>query len=238
MTNLYTVKRDDICVGKVITEFEISEKKDNLNGQEITIGSSYSYRNMLFIKDYDNYSEDLLYTSPKYPIFTSDNVDVCLKHNIIIKQAHNISRLLRYFDYPAEMTFLDVIAMRNRLFNGKFPIENADSFGLMELDAKHQTYYDLKGNIITDPTLLKPLIKQRERMRAFGQYYEFINSDDFDGLTQEQIERVILPKEYFDILREHGDHSLYDVMCGYEERINSFKPNKAEGPIRSLKKYN
>lgn len=238
MANLYTIKRDDICVGKVIKDFELDNKTTNLLGNEIKLGYFTKLRNMLFVKNMDNCAEDLLYTSPQYPIYSEENIENCRNQSIIIEQAHNISKVLRYFGYPEEMTYLDVESMRRRLFDGKFPILNAHSFGLTELDPSQQTYYDLKGNIIKDPQQLKPLIKQRKRMQALGQHLEFVNSDDFDGLTMEQLEVVILSSEYFNILREFGDNTLYDVLCGYAERTDAFKPCKEEGIIRSLKKYN
>ena len=221
MANLYTIKRDDIWVGKVIKDFELDKKITDLLGNEIKLGDFTKLRNMLFVRNMDNCAEDLLYASPQYPIYSEENVEMCRNQSIIIEQAHNISKVLRYFGYPEEMTYLEVEAMRRRLFDGKFPILNAHSFGLMELDPSQQTYYDLKGNIIKDPQQLKPLIKQRKRMQALGQHLEFVNSDDFDGLTMEQLEVVILSPEYFNILREFGDYTLHDVLCGYAERTET-----------------
>jgi len=238
MENLYTVKRDDIYVGRVIGEFEIGENSYNLLGKEVKLGAFYKYRSMLFVKNMDNTAEDLLYDSPQYPIYTPDNIEACKNSKIIIDQAYNLSRLLRYYKYDEDLTFLDIERIRKRFFDGKFPIENADKFGLIEIDPALQTYYNNLGKVITDPDELKVLIKQRRRQIALGGHREFTFDEELNMVPYEMLVTMILPHELFEVLRDCGNHSLYDVMNGYEERINAFKPHKEEGLIRSLKKYN
>ena len=240
MANLYTVKRDDICVGKVITDFDLNTDATNLYGQKMRLGTFYAYRSMLFVQNYEGKAEDLLYFSPQYRILNDQNIEACKNEKIIIDQAHNISKLLKFFGYGDELTYLEVEGIRKRFFNGKFPIENAEKFGLQEVAPENQKYYDNKGVLVVDPYLLKILIKQRKKQQLFGYHREFtgLENPDIDELTIEQLNKVILPSEYFDILRDHGDHALYEVLHGYEERMDAFKPHKEEGIVRSLKKYN
>ena len=162
MANLYTIKRDDICVGKVITDFELdSSKTYNLLGKEVKLGNFTTYRSMLFVKDNDNTACDLLYESPQYPIYTPENYETCLTSKIIVNEAYSLAELLKYYNYSEDLTYCDVLNIRKRFFDRTFPINNASTFGLTELDPNELTYFDNKGVIIVDPKLLKAAIRQR-----------------------------------------------------------------------------
>jgi len=232
MTKIYTVKRDNVCAGKVITDFKITEKNNRF-----VISSFDSCRSMLYVPTFDSKAEDLLYCSPNYPVFNGDNIKECNSSNFIIYNNKNIGKLLKFLGYQQELDYIDLENIRRSLFNGKFPLENLEKFGLIESDPEYQKYYDEKGNLVTNPFVLKKLIKERKRLQARGILQEYVISEDYEGLSHEVIDQIVLPYEYFELLRNLGDKSLSDVIKGYEAKTNAFKPAKAEGPIRSLKKY-
>lgn len=229
MTNSYIVHRDGICVGKVITDFEFIGDSKDISGTMVKIGPHYKYRSMLFVKDINNCAIDLLYNSPRYPIFTPENIEECKNAKVIIDQAYNIKELLTAYDYSDEISYWGVEGIRKRFFNGKFPLEYADIFGMIPVDPATQTYYDSLGNPIYDKKILEQTIKEIRRSQYWSRSQAYIHDDDIPcGIKH-------LSQELFEVLREYGNHSLYDVLHEYEDRINAFKPHREEGLIRSRK---
>ena len=227
MADSYVVKRENICVGKVITDFEIICDSDKAP----KIGMHHKYRSMLFVKDRYNQAIDLLYNSPKYPIFTPDNLDSVKDAKIIIDGIVNLEALLYYFSYCDEISYLGIEGIRKRFFNGKFPIQNYHYFGLRMVDPSEQTFYDSIGNPILDKNILEQLYKQTRRERKICRSQVF----ELDSVSP-SANYCYGMGHIFDALRMYGDNTLYDVINGYEDRINAFKPHYAEGPIRSRKK--
>lgn len=227
MANGYVVRRENICVGKVITDFKIVRNENNT----FEIGMHQKYRSMLFVRDRYNQAIDLLYNSPKYPIFSPDNIDAVKDAKIIIDGIANLEPLLYYFNYCDKISYLGAEGIRKRFFNGKFPIENYHYFGLRMVDPSEQTFYDSLGNPILDKNILEQLYKQTRRERKICRSQVF----ELDSVSP-SANYCYGIGHIFDALRMYGDNTLYDVLHGYEEHINAFKPHQEEGPIRSRKK--
>lgn len=237
MSNLYSVKRDEICVGEVITNFDFINGC-SLNGHPIVFGEYDKCRSMLFVPSSDGCADDLLYDSPRYPIHGMCSNDICKQSQFILKDVENIGQMLKYYGYGEELDFLDVHGIRTRYFNGKFPVAHCEDFGLMEVAEMTQTFYDAQGNVIDDPAIIKKHQKSIKLLQFLGLHTTFITDPILNEFEVEEIEQMVLNPKFFEILRNYGDKGLLEVLKGLEERKNAFKPHKEEGPIRSLKKYN
>lgn len=91
--------------------------------------------------------------------------------------------------------------------------------------AEDLTFYE-NGEEITDPRKLEK--KRREyRAEQLAGYRMFTSIPNND-----------LPRELFDVLNYMGDHTLFDVLSGWEDRMDAFKPSKEEGKIKRLKPIN
>lgn len=241
MSQIYKIKRDEICVGKVITDFEILKNGHSLLGKKIDFARFTPCRSMLFIPTEFGYAQDLLYDSLLYPIYGKCDDDVYLSANFILKEAENIGEMLKYFGANDELLPVEIERIRNTYFNGVFPIEHAYNFGLTEVDLEKQPFYDSKGRTVNNPEIIKRHQKLIRQQQFWGLRREFVPDPDYEELYLEgiaEVKELLLDPKYFEILRTYGDKSLIEVLCGYEERMNAFKPHKAEGPIRRLKKYN
>lgn len=233
MKSLYSVKRDEIYAGQVITDFNIETKRTE---DKPKVGYSITYRSILFTINHLRLAEDLLYSSPNYPIFNISDIETIKNSPIIINNACNIGPLLKRLYYKSELDYMDVYGIRKRLFNGNYPNEHCELFGLQKLVPEQKIYYDEKGKVIHDPETLKEFIKKAKREELIGRY-NFTEMNDVEDLDPRLIEKYFLPYEYFKLLHELGDNTLLEVMLGYEDKKDTFKPDKREGMIRSLKKY-
>lgn len=136
VTRNYKVSRDDICVGLVARTDNIYRYEGDTDffctkpGQ-LSVGSWFSYRSMLFVPNEDKLANDLLYKSPNYPILNITDDDICLKlgEGIIIKGTCNLAPLLEYFGYNKELVFEDIMRIRKTFFTGHFAQDNCELFG-------------------------------------------------------------------------------------------------------------
>lgn len=226
----YVVCRDDIYVGEVVRTDSISYcyNKNNYDYMTLGITGPYkSYRSMLFVPNEVNLANDLLYRSPNYPVLKVTEDQLCLKfgeNTIIIKNACNLAALLEYFGYKKDLTFKDIMKIRKTFFTGRFAKDNCELFGYKETMAEDVTFYDLDGEVVTDPLELK--IRRnifKSRQRAGHRMFSSVGEGP-------------LPKEYFDVLNQRGNNSLRDIAEGFSEKTNAFTPHKEEGPVKRLKR--
>lgn len=153
----YVVSRDDVYVGEVVRAFNIYRDLGEVDifeakSGKLDTGSWFSYRSMLFVPDENNFSNDLLYKTPNYPILNVTDDNVCLglgKNSIVIRDACNLAELLEYFDYGKDLTFEDIMKIRKTFFTGKFAKDNCQLFGWRETMAEDLVFY-LKGKELTD----------------------------------------------------------------------------------------
>ncbi len=227
----YTVKRDNIYVGRVISTSYIYELAD----KKIEPGSYEDLRTMIFVKDPYGFSSDLLYNSPNYPILSmTDNEKVLGHHNslndldienqLYIYDTCSLSELLKYFGYKEELTYDDIKEIRKKFFNGKFAKDNCELFGWKETMAEDLIFYD-GDKKITDPEIIKKYqrdyrIEQKLGRRSFT-----------------STKKGPLRREYFDKLDDvYGNNSLIDIIDGWGLKINEFKPSRLENKIKRLHK--
>lgn len=211
----YSVSRDNVYVGEVVETDRIYRYEGDTNlfrtkpGQ-LSTGSWFSYRSILFVPNEERLSNDLLYRSPNYPILNVTDDDTCLslgEKSIVIKDACNLAALLEYFKYSKDLTYQDIIRIKKTFLNGSFAMDNCELFGYKETKPEDYIYCE-NGVEITDIKELKRRISQQKQT----------GSRSFSGISES-----ILPEEYWDVLNNHT--------------IDSFNPHKQEGAIRKLTRF-
>lgn len=227
----YKVSRENIYVGEVVRTDSIyrydgdSDLFRTKPGQ-LSVGSWFSYRSMLFVPNEEKLSNDLLYRSPSYPILNVTDDDTCLglgEKSIVIKNSCNLAPLLEYFKFNKELTYEDIMKIRKTFFTGRFAKDNCELFGWKETMAGDITFYR-NGKKITDA---KELEKERRKFRADQE----AGHRSFTGIYES-----VLPKEYFDVLDSLGDNTLKSAL-EWHEKMNAFAPSEHEGPIKKLKRF-
>lgn len=227
----YTVKRDNIYVGRVISTSNLYELGDN----KIEPGGYRDLRTMIFVKDPYGFASDLLYNSPNYPILSmTDNEKVLCHHNSLnelaidnqfyIYDTCSLSELLKYFGYGEELSYDDIKEIRKKFFNGRFAKDNCELFGWKETMAEDLTFYD-GDKKITDPEIIKKYQKNYRLEQKLGR-----RSFTSNGNAK-------LNREYFDKIDNlYGNNSLIDIIDGWGLKINEFKPSRLENRIKRLHK--
>ena len=218
----YKVSRDNIYVGKVVRTDKIYRNKHD----QLDTGSWLAYRSMLFVPNEEKLSNDLLYRSPNYPILNITDDKTCLnlsKKSMVIKDACNLAVLLEYFGYNKDLTFEDIMRIRNTFFTGRFAMDNCELFGWEEAKPENFIYYR-NGVEITDSKELNKIISQERKSQQAGHRL-------FSGVSES-----VLPREYMDVLDEMGDNDLMNAIK-WHEKMNAFAPCKQEGPVRKLKRF-
>ena len=224
----YVVSRDKIYVGQVIRTssiYRFVSDKDNAQKANIHIGTWKYYRSMLFVPDKNDLADDLLYNSPKYPIVNITDDDILLKldaNSIIIKDACNLEKLLKYFNYDEKLTYEEIKRIHKMFFNNKFISNYCELFGKREIKPEDYKYYK-NGIEITDPKELKRiLIKEKQRIKKEHKSYTDLSES-------------VLPRGYWSVLNNNSNNSLMDVIKGYEKRVDVFSPYNHEYKIKKLK---
>ena len=113
----YTVCRDDIFVGSVVkTDMVVRCESDipffDVQPGKLDTGAYKEYRSMLFVPDRNNFACDLLYNSPNYTALNVSDDAISLatpENSIVVKDWYNLEELLRYFGYPSELTYEDIV---------------------------------------------------------------------------------------------------------------------------------
>lgn len=225
----YKVCRDDIYVGSVVKtdkifryegEFDFFQTKPG----QLDTGAYRHYRSMLFVPDENNFANDLLYNSPNYTALNVTNDAISLatpEDSIILKDNYNLSELLKYFGYPEELTYQQIVEIRKRFFNGHFAKDNCELFGWKEDMPKDWTYYR-DGKEVTNPLRLRLLQYKQEIARRMGHR-------SFSGING-----AVLDEKLWDVLDKMGNHSFVDVLFRYDDHIDAFKPHREEENVYTL----
>lgn len=215
----YVVCRDDIYVGEVIKirNDRICRNEGKNNFFYTKPGQLYpsvykSCRSMLFVPNENNFSNDLLYKSPNYPVLNVTDDDICLnlsKDSIVVTDAYNLSFLLEYFGYKKDLTIEDIMKIRKIFFTGRFGMDNCRLFGMEEFI----------------PSCFEPNVTNlEERYELYKKSVNLGSERQFGSISTNE-----LPRELMDLLDERG-------RCAYGYTFDdSFKPSKEEGPIKRLK---
>lgn len=224
----YIVCRDNVFVGEVIRTgcvfqkdaIGISSEKTGMLG----VGYWRSYRSILFTLNEANLADDLIYNSPNYPVLNISDNEKCMDFDgriTLINNACNLSELLRYFGYAEELTYDDMVKIRNTFFSAKFVYDNCELFGYKESNPENWTYY--KNNVkITDPKEIKKCIRYYKQQQLFG-YRSFSSVDE-----------KVLSRGYFDVLEDRKDSTLIGFKSYNHKKLDAFAPHKHEGKIKKL----
>lgn len=141
----FVIERKNVYAGEVVeaiddntTTFFNYKKNEELNEQTLN-DSDYKFycgiplRGMLFTIDADGLAEDLLYSTPKYPI-TNVLPKVDVEGNIIVNHFINLDLLLKYLKYGELLTRNDLKAINRLLISHeKWLNKNMHLFGLHKL---------------------------------------------------------------------------------------------------------
>lgn len=226
----YKVCRDNVYVGQVIRTSCVYQKRVMRASKEkngiLDVDRWRGYRSILFTLNEDNLADDLLYNSPNYPILNISDNEKCTDFNnriILVKDAYNLSELLRYFNYNKELTYEDIIRIRKTFFSGKFVYDNCELFGYRESNPKDWTYYK-HGVKVTDPEKIKKCIRHYKKEQLLGHRSFSI------------IDENILSRECFDILEERKDSTVIEFLSYEDEKLDAFAPHKHEGKIKKLRR--
>lgn len=214
----YKVNRDNIYVGEVVRTDRIYRYEGDTDffrtkpGQ-LNTATWFSYRSMLFVPNEEKLSSDLLYQSPSYPILNVTDDDTCLglgEKSIVIRDAYNLEELLKYFGYNKDLTFEDIMRIRETFFTGRFGMDNCELFGMKEfIPANFKAH-------IQDPD---------ERYELYKKSLSLGSERQFGSISENQ-----LPRELMDVLDERGNGSHYNLF----DSGNVFKPSKEEGTVKKL----
>ena len=209
----YKVHRENIYVGSVVRTNKIYFiKEDNPHMKKETEWLDTEtwtlYRNILFVPNDALLADDLLYNSPNYPILNMTDLNlISLKgNNTVIKDTCNLNEILKYFNFNSELTYEDIIKIRKIFFTGRFAMDNCSLFGYTEIE----------------PSTLKPYDDGLDR--SYNTYRKFTKTNS-----------GILSDEYWYALDQRGNNKLIDVIYYENMSIDTFKPSKKEGKIKSLK---
>lgn len=216
----YVISRDRVYVGVVVRAYNISCKCINDDVKDINTKLSVDawkrFRSILFVPNQERLACDLLYKSPNYPILNMSDNEIVKETEIIIKDVLSLAKLLQYFNYNEQLTYEDIIMIRNRFLTGKFAKDNCNLFGYKETMAEDVTFFN-DGVEVTNP-------KELAMRRAEFRFSQKLGSRSFSGIYESP-----LPKEYFDLLDDLGDNTFLEIIGGWSKRINAFIPDKEEG---------
>lgn len=229
----YKVYRDQIYAGQVVKsggkirrnehEFTVFQTKPS----ELKSVCAKPLRSMLFVVDEDLLADDLLFQKPQeredhYPVLNITTDDRCLalkEGEILIEKAMNLSSLLRYYGYPAKLTYRDILRLRKQFFDGRFAKDHCELFGWKELIPVEVAVYG--GEVISDSAQLKKLLDE-----MFPRTRAFVGNRP-----------SVLSSEYFDLLNDLGDHSDFDILMGAAQSNDAFEPHIEEGSVKKLRLF-
>ena len=217
MEHKNTIKRDKLYVGELVIPYEYRLKNDG----KILVYTYELCRNILFSLD-DDMATDVLFEVPQYPIVNITDQSKCEIGKMAIKDAICLDELLKYFDYPEELTEEDIHRVRQTFFTGDFGLNHAELFGYKEIKIEDMPFYDKNKQEITDPIFLE---EKRAFYRSIG-YRMMVPAGN-----------GVLSSEYYHLLDKKANNSYYDYLNKYVESVDSFAPVKKEGHGRVLKKH-
>lgn len=220
MTNSnYQIKRENIFIGRVVKPN--SRNQIILEKGKLSIYQFTPCRSILFTLNDQNLADDLLYESPKYPILNSSAIDCCLHSEFVIQEEYNLEPLLVFFQFPDLLTLQEITTLRKHFFDGTWGFRNCHLFGYREILPEDWEYVK-DGKYVKDPETLKSLYQKEKWLQKRGH------------LVFEKTDNGILPADMMFLFHEFGDHSILDVLQGFEKCRNAFKPHSEEGKIKKL----
>ena len=151
-------------------------------------------RSMLFTLDENKHANDLLYNSPHYPILNISPHDDCLKSNICIgHDTYEMYKLLKYFGYPEEIGYEDVLKIRNTFFTCDYVLDHCETYGCKETGIHETSFeiYDSKGKHRTfndrldDSLFPYCYFLMLEKLRDYYSYHSQCVNDSFKPCEEE-----------------------------------------------------
>lgn len=174
----YVVRRENIYVGQVIKlknrlyRYENGvasyEVVDSTYEKGLFTPSSFRYNSStLFVPNKEKVSDDLLYNRPSYPVLNVTDDDTCLqceKGSIVVDKACNLNTLLKYFGYAENLSYEDILKIRQTLFSSRFAPYR---FQLMNNKALMSEYIVILERL-RDHTLAETYGMRNYRMHSFS----------------------------------------------------------------------
>lgn len=216
----YQIKREQVFIGRVVKP--TSRNQIVLENGKLSIYQFTPYRSILFTLNEKKLADDLLYNSPEYPVLDFSSNGSCFNAEIVIQEAYNLEPLLTFFQFPNTLTLEQIIMLRKHFFDGTWGFRNCHLFGYREVLPEDWEYVK-NGQYVKDSEELKKL-HQKERSLQRKGHRVFEETND-----------ATLPADMMFLFNELGDHSVLDVLQGFEKRRNAFIPHEEEGQIKKLR---
>ena len=215
----YQIKREHVFIGRVVKP--TSRNQIVLEHGKLSIYQFTPYRSILFTLNEKKLADDLLYSSPEYPVLDFSSNDSCFNAEIVIQETYNLEPLLTFFQFPNTLTLQQIIMLRKHFFDVTWGFRNCHLFGYREVLPEDWEYVQ-NGQYVTNPEDLK-ILHQKERSLQRKGHRVFEETND-----------ATLPTDMMFLFNELGDHSVLDVLQGFEKRRNAFIPHEEEGQIKKL----
>lgn len=233
----YKVNRDNVHIGTVIKaryvdKVDADEAKilHVPEGSLVPDGYTEIRPSVLFVPDENKRMNDLLFNSPAYRVLNitedieKDNVIVTAPDEILVSYPYNISDLLAYLGYREELTYGDILKIRNIIFSSDFYAQFCELFGFRETYSTEVQYYE-KGELVEDPKEIEKKMREFDKRRKMGEI-------GFGGVYNSPLD-----SRYFDIIHDHSDGKETICTLGSLSIVktrDAFAPNRKEEP--SVKK--
>lgn len=204
MENIYyTVERKNVYVGRVVRltsrvyRYESFEKGRHYSILESN--NAVPYRTTLFVPNGKDYSDDLLYRSPHYPILDVTRDDICLSLGtscVVVQNACNLGALLQATGFTEQLSYLDLLRIKKLFFSGKKIFDKdvfteiRESNGMLWIpnrDDERKKLEELYADTIEE--LRSPTLQERISNR---QEKTFQEKDAFKPHHKEQAKRLSL----------------------------------------------
>lgn len=224
----YKISRDTVYVGEVVIPTDISRYNGDrprfrTKPGELMAHSFYYLRSTLFIPTEDNFSDDLLYSAPHYPILNMTDDEIIFKlaaESIVIQEAYCLKEILKYIGCKEILTYRDIVRIRRLLFTGRFGMDHSELFGMKEHIPNYFEAHKF-GKVVTD---------EAERLKRYRNTLTLGSERSFGNDSSNSI----FPTELMYILDDRGNNSFSEIIFdGYP--LDPFKPKKEEGHIIKLK---
>jgi len=155
-TEKYKVCRENIYAGSLVFTCEVYSKP-LYHGEDVskkvTTNIQKKCRTMLFVPDDKMFANDLLYSSPSYPILNMSNPEKYLdilkfddydryylnsnKGIFVIDQMCCLGPLLKFLGYDKNLSYEKILEIRKRLFNGTTSKDIQEYESMFNLIEKH-----------------------------------------------------------------------------------------------------
>lgn len=235
----YKVDRDNVHVGTIV-KAKYVDTIDPDAARILDLPENYLVArewkhvrtSALFVPDENMRMNDLLNDSPAYKIVNItpelQNPDEAKKkeyNEIMVNYPYNISELLAYLGYAKELTYGDILKIREVIFGPYFYAQFCELFGYREA-CSSEVQFLVGDKLVEDPKELEKRMREFDRRREMG-------DRGFAGVYESPLDY-----HYFELLQKHSDKKRTKYVLGnfcITQTRDTFAPNtKEEKDVKKL----